>query len=625
MRSTLSVISGTFFPGLGPRGLPTPVAVAADPVHGLLYVVESRGVLAAMNGSTGRVVHETFLNGTLGGLAVDPATNRIFVADQAQNLVSVVNGSSGKLLARVPAGVHPLGVAFDPLNGMVYVANVGSHNLSAIAAATNLPAGSLPAGNGSSWVTVDTRNGHLFVSDSGACGSKALKCNVTVVDPSTAKVLATVSVGNAPTRLLFDNRTNQIYVTVSNAARVAVLSGTTNAQVTSVGIGFSILGNVAVDLALDPLNDRVYAATHFNLVEINGTSHNVTNVSAGNLVASSVAFLPSTNKVFLANVVAPGPQIFTFSPVSHSFGSAFFLAGQPRQMLDNSFNGRVYVIDATLGRLDILNPTQGRILAHLPGVGPGGMTFNPLNGTVFLSQGNSIFVYNGTTNHRVAVLSDPHGARALAYDWSTGELYAADADGNISVFNAGANATVATIPVSGGWGAVAQDVLYDPNSNRVYADPSTQTNQYGAAQANISVINPLTHKVIHTLQYPFLAGAMAIDPGYGHRLYVVGNDPSGAVAGTLRVFTTVPFAFLTSISVSKGSSPNLVGVAYAGSNHDIYATSDANTLYKIYASNNTLAGSILVGATPLFPMYDPITYTVWVPNGGGGSISVVVP
>ena len=65
-----------------------------------------------------------------GGLAVNPATNRIYMTNSASNTVSAIDGLTNRVRTTIPVGVDPFGVAANPVTGLIYVANRAGSTLS---------------------------------------------------------------------------------------------------------------------------------------------------------------------------------------------------------------------------------------------------------------------------------------------------------------------------------------------------------------------------------------------------------------------------------------------------------------------------------------------------------------
>src|ERR1043165_2459173 len=64
-------------------------------------------------------------------LAVNPATNKIYVANYGSNTVTVIDGSNNTT-STVMAGSHPFAIAVNPATNKIYVANNGSSNVTVI-------------------------------------------------------------------------------------------------------------------------------------------------------------------------------------------------------------------------------------------------------------------------------------------------------------------------------------------------------------------------------------------------------------------------------------------------------------------------------------------------------------
>ena len=64
-------------------------------------------------------------------VAVNPVTNKIYVANGGSNNVTVIDGS-GSSTATVTAGTYPHAVAVNPVTNKVYVANPACHTVTVI-------------------------------------------------------------------------------------------------------------------------------------------------------------------------------------------------------------------------------------------------------------------------------------------------------------------------------------------------------------------------------------------------------------------------------------------------------------------------------------------------------------
>ena len=93
---------------------------AADPGRG------SPGAMASGDPTVIATISIGPGGGTPAGVAVNPTTNRIYVANQWSNNVSVIDGATNTVVATVPVGTCPEDVAVNPSTNRIYVANSGA-------------------------------------------------------------------------------------------------------------------------------------------------------------------------------------------------------------------------------------------------------------------------------------------------------------------------------------------------------------------------------------------------------------------------------------------------------------------------------------------------------------------
>jgi DNA-binding beta-propeller fold protein YncE len=219
----------SFLPLVGPSGFfgsslvgaapvePGPSAVAADPATHTIYVGEGFNTNGpAAGGNTVSVIDSRHCNAqdvsrcqgawptvTVGNgpsaIAVDRATDTIYVTNNSDNTVSVFNGAicnaqdrsgCGQTPATVPVGSGPIGIFADDANHTVYVANFNDGTISMINSATcnaadltSCPTTAPPpitVAGGPGDVDVNQRNHTVYVANlTGLSVFDANTCNAT--------------------------------------------------------------------------------------------------------------------------------------------------------------------------------------------------------------------------------------------------------------------------------------------------------------------------------------------------------------------------------------------------------------------------------------------------------------
>jgi YVTN family beta-propeller protein len=241
--------------------------IAVDPVASRLYVsgqssFGAPGNLNVFDTSTNNLVASIpNLPGGPAALAVNPATNRVYVGCGACSQVSVLDGASHQIIATVP-GYGRLTV--NPTTNRLYTLNVGN-GVDVVDGATNSVLGAIPVGKALPGVAVNPTTNTVYVLD-------ADNNSLAVIDGTSNTVSATVSLGVVPTAVAVDPTTGHVFVAgrppsalASASGTLTVIDGGTRAVLDTVGVGA-----MPSDVAVNPTTHRVYVT--------NQTSNTVTAV-----------------------------------------------------------------------------------------------------------------------------------------------------------------------------------------------------------------------------------------------------------------------------------------------------------------------------------------------------------
>ncbi|HUT15756.1 MAG TPA: beta-propeller fold lactonase family protein [Anaerolineae bacterium] len=147
------------------------VTLGADPIAGGFFVSDydagtNTHYLVKYAAFAQKELGRTPIGGDPRGMAVDPQTGHIYVANSWSNDVSVIDVHTLRLLATVPVGLHPVDVAVGE-DGEIYVANADSDSVAVIDGESNrlsrvVPVSIIPRG-----MAVHPDTGRLYV----ACAS----------------------------------------------------------------------------------------------------------------------------------------------------------------------------------------------------------------------------------------------------------------------------------------------------------------------------------------------------------------------------------------------------------------------------------------------------------------------
>jgi len=128
LTGALRANAGTFVTGDSPSG------IALNPSTGLLYVANtSGGSVSIIVTATGSLLTTIELSGTLPlggaaapvGIGVDVSSDLVFVAETGAKEIAVIDGATSTLRATLAADVGPWGVAVNQTTNTVYVSALG--------------------------------------------------------------------------------------------------------------------------------------------------------------------------------------------------------------------------------------------------------------------------------------------------------------------------------------------------------------------------------------------------------------------------------------------------------------------------------------------------------------------
>jgi YVTN family beta-propeller protein len=314
-------------------------------------------------------------------IAVNPSTNRIYVANIFDNTVSVIDGTTNTVIATVDVGNSPTDAAVNPSTNRIYVTSAGA--VSVIDGTTNEVITTI--GISADGVAVNPDTNRIYVTSAGA---------VSVIDGTTNEVIDTVDVGGSPIDVAVNPSTNRIYVgTITEVqetfrSAVSVIDGTTNQVIDTFDLGSGVAGASDVAVAVNPSTNRIYVIT--NIIDsrgagvitvIDGTTNTViATVNDPETDPTDVAVNPSTNRIYVTNV------------------------------LDFGASAGVYVIDGT----------TNEVIATIGGFSAVGVAVNPNTNRIYVTHGEN----------EVSVIEDSPGDDDVVPPNTTIESAIADGDGD---------------------------------------------------------------------------------------------------------------------------------------------------------------------------------------------------
>jgi YVTN family beta-propeller protein len=400
----------------------------------------------------------------------------------------------------VAVGGNPVGVAVDPATHTVYVANGTSNTVSVINAATcnatntpgcNQTPPTVAVGSGPLAVALDRQTGTLYVTNNdGGTGNTVSMINVATCNATDTagcnQTPPTVVVGSGPALLAVDQATSTIYVPNSSGNTVSVIDGATcNAGDTSGCGDVSTLtvGSGPNAVALNEDDHTAYVAnfTDGTVSVVDTATCNASDTSdcAQLPPAVPVGSLPSTLVVDQASdtaYVQVGPagnaSLGSIAMINGATCNATVTAGcsntprttpvgsNPEWVTENATTHTVYVVNQEDSDVSVIDASTCNAIdsagcretppAMAIGFNGGGIAVDSSTDTVYATSqnNNTVSVLNGATcdatNTRGCTQfasTTPVGAapQPIAVDETTDTVYVGNtSDNTVSVVNAAA-------------------------------------------------------------------------------------------------------------------------------------------------------------------------------------------
>jgi YVTN family beta-propeller protein len=465
------------------------------------------------------------------GVAVNPNTNTIYVANNSSNTVSVMHGESRSITESVfntepkniRVGESPTGVAVDADGNKsdgnkAYVINEKSKSVSVID--NDIKIGQdIKLEHSPTNITVNPNTNKVYVSSYEDKTMDVIDGNSNIIEHS-------INLGFNPTAIAVNPNTNMIYVVNRFSDSVSVINGNDNNQVIE-----RVVGQDPLDIAINSSNNMVYVLNDKSLSVsvIDGTS-------SDNNVIQTISLAKHLSPDF-PDFIHYHPTSIEINPKTHML----FVAMAD----DRSQNYRV----ASLSVEDIDGYGD-----ELPLLGdlPRGLALDAQKHTLYVTNYGSNTISVVDTRNNVVKETIPVGERPsdVVIDQGKERIYVANYHSNtISVVDTRNNVVKETIPVGRGPSSIAQD----PDDNTIYVA--------NVKESTVSVINSSTNEVVETIPVDDYPTDIWINPESDLVYVTVSESNSIHVIKPDLSSAREPFPIVENITAPSNSDSHPVNVA----------------------------------------------------------------
>ena len=402
-----------------------------DPVTGTVYVTVGLygwgSYLVAISNRTDVATGSLSIGGFPSGVAYDPTTGDLYVADAAKSRVTVVDPANLSIVARLSLPQEAPLIA-----GQLFPVDVPALGTIDVATDYGFTVDAISTTNSSATRVIDTYAAPRAMTYDAACGcgvvTDAQRDLVEFVDPATMGVLFSRNLSGEPYGIVYDPASSTLWVTIGglfSASAIEVLNGSNGGTVATIPGGDSPWG-----IAYDPVANEMFVANYL------GTNVSVYNASNRSLTAQisvgdspeGIAFDPLTGAVYVA--VFGADELSEIDPATDAVVGTAPVPNYPTQIAIDNGSGTVYVAEL-LGDTLAVNATSLSELGSVPVAYVTGFAWDPSAQAVLaFNETGTLAVLNGTslgvTDYSVGVATADGawagGSGLLVADAATGDL-----------------------------------------------------------------------------------------------------------------------------------------------------------------------------------------------------------
>jgi YVTN family beta-propeller protein len=280
---------------------------------------------------------------------------------------------------------------------------------------------------------------------------------VSVIDPATNSVVATLAVGKRPSGVAINPAGTAVYVTNSGGGTVSVISTATNTVVNTITVGDSPAG-----VFITPDGNRVYVANFAagTVSVINALTSEVDATITVGQFPLSVTVNRSGDRAYVSNVskdtllvidTAKNTVIATISNVPSAISGG--------GVCINPEGTKIYVLDE-VGNIRVIDTFTNKVSNTITGTTTGtphAVAVSPDQKLLYVASDNSVVQYNLVTKTISKPIAVPAGAYGVSVSSDGKQLYVTSTTGNkVFIIDTDTGNIIATVSVGQGPPPVGQ-------------------------------------------------------------------------------------------------------------------------------------------------------------------------
>ena len=528
-----------------------------------------------------------------------------------QNTTYSTSTAQNGRIGQYSDGSDSQGGVYDPFNQELYITNSFSNNVTVVNAFLNISVANISVGSEPWGISYVPYNHDLYVNN-------YITNNISVISSVSNKVISTIALNGEPQFSVYDPQSGSLYVSgyEFGVGAIWVINVSNNSVESMPSLP---MDSFPYGMAFDPYNGYIYVSDYNNNdVFALTSSGNIAAYIPTGVQPYGIAFDPVNKMLYVSDndfkaLISGNPKEYNvsiISTVTNTFVKNVIPGTSPEGVTYDPMNGLVYVANSLSGNISVISPATESIIQTLTAElgtqsGPTALLYVPVLQQIvsvnYISTNDATLNYNSAGGHATQYL-DTRPLGSIAYDPQNHLLYVPQGQGfGINVYSL--NGTfVTSIALSG----QVHSIIYANNTifAAVYANPG-----------QVVLLNPDTNTVTKTV------GSLISDPdglAYDSRnntLFVAypNNNDIGVI--DLNNYSTVQ-------NLEVGDHPG--ALTYSNITNQVYVAQEDENIHIINASSyvNIYPYSV-AGSDPSQVIYDPYTNSIYIANYGNSSMFII--
>jgi len=352
----------------------------------------------------------TTIGSWLEKIAVNEATNRIYVTGITDGSLTTIDGATNQVIATNYYDYFPYSVAVDPVRNKIYPLDVIFDVLSVVDGATGIRTGNVSVSPGP--FPMGCASGFVPIDPNISCLTSSLGDEGIAINPVTGKIYVTY-VGAFSFVPGIPNAYS--YLTVLAPTGTAPSSSPTKTpKEVFAGTVTLAAGAEAVDAALNRSTNTLYIANSgVNTVSaFNPANQAITATIPVGASPRAIAINELANTLYTFNAdgsvsvlgATSGSLVSNFSVDTNASG---LLGLNPQAIVFSHRTGKLYAINA-FNQIDVIDPRLQKVLTTIPDPDASNVAINQSTNTIYVTQysDGTVWIIDGLSDQVVDIIRD---------------------------------------------------------------------------------------------------------------------------------------------------------------------------------------------------------------------------